>query len=85
METSKQFASLRSLVPGLCALLIGGFVWLGSAGFLFFLAIPLLLLGTFLLLFSFAVTKHSSRWARAIAGCSALFAVLVCASVLWPW
>jgi hypothetical protein len=83
MNRSNELASLRSLAPGLSAFLTGCLVWLGSAGFLFFLAIPLLLLGTYLMLFSFAVTKHSSNDARAIAGAASLFAMLLCGWVLW--
>jgi len=83
MEPARQFSSLRSLVPGAAVFLAACLVWFGSAGMLFFVAIPPLLLGTFLLLFSFAITKHSSTSARVVAGLSALAAVFVSASLLW--
>jgi len=84
MDRSGKLASLRTLVPGIAVFCLGGLLWLGSAGLLFFVAIPILLLGSFLLVFSFFVTKHSSQLARAMSGGFAAFSVISCATVLWP-
>jgi hypothetical protein len=84
MERSQAFASLRSLVPGIVVYCLGGLLWLGSAGFLFFVAIPILLLGAFLLVFSFLVTKHSSPLARAVSACFAVLSIASCVALVWP-
>jgi len=84
MERSNKLSSLRSLIPGIVVFWSGALLWLGSAGLLMFIAIPVLLLGSFLLIFSFFVTAHSSRLARVVSACLAIFSVLSSVLVLLP-
>ena len=64
MGALANLRSLRSLALGLSIFVAGSLIFLGSAGLLFFIAFPVLLLGTFLLFFSALVTQHSSRAAQ---------------------
>lgn len=79
-----DLSSLRSSFVGAVVFSVGVVVWLATAGFLFFLALPLMALGAFLLVFAALVSKHSSGAARMFSAAAAAAAVGFIAFLLWP-
>jgi hypothetical protein len=82
--TEDSLSSLRSSRPGAVVFAIGLVIWFATGGFLFMLALPVMGLGAFLLLFAALVAKHSSSSARIFSASAAVAAVMVIAFLLWP-
>ena len=78
-----DLSSLRSSMVGAALFAVGLLVWLGTAGLFFIIALPVMALGAFLLLFAFLTTKHSSPAAKVISGGAFLGAVGAIAFLLW--
>lgn len=78
-----DLGSVRSSIPGAIAFAAGAMVWIATAGFLFFVAMPLMGLGAFLLVFAALVTKHSSTAARVTSSFLALVAVAAVVGAFW--
>lgn len=75
---------LRPLLPGALVFIAGLAIWFATAGLLFMLALPVMALGTFLLLFAALIMKPSPKMARACAVFSALVAAAILGLLLWP-
>jgi hypothetical protein len=67
LDPHDDLSSLRSTRFPLVIFGVGLLVWIGSAGLLFFAALPLMALGACLTVFSVLITTHSSVQARRIA------------------
>ncbi len=78
-----DLGSVRSSIPGGLVFAVGAAVWISTAGFLFFVALPVMGLGAFLLVFAALVTKHSSTAARVTSSVLALVAVAAVVGAVW--
>ena len=83
MKPEDDLTSLRSSRLGAMVFLVGLGIWLATAGFLFVLALPVMALGTFLLLFAALLAKHSSSEARLFSACAAAAAAGVVVFLIW--
>ena len=84
VEVQDDLASLRSSFLGAVVFAAGLFMCFATAGLLFPIALPLMALGSFLLVFAALVTKHSSSAARMFSWAAAVAAVGMLAFLLWP-
>jgi len=84
VENRDDLDSLRSSCPGAAVFSAGVLVWLASGGFLFIVALPVMALGSFLLVFAALVTNHSSSAARMLSGTAGVAAVGFLAFLLLP-
>lgn len=71
-------ASTNGLIPGLPIFIVGALLWLLTAGFGFFIALPVMFLGSFLMVFGCAVVGHSTRSAHWLSWSIALASVCAC-------
>ena len=77
-EIEKSESSFGALIPGAPIFVVGVLIWLLTAGLGFLISLPVMFLGSFLMIFKTAVMRHSSSDAKFLSWGLSLVSALVC-------